>query len=138
MTGRSKRSRAIPVHDRAVCRQEGVRCVDGFAALASRKGALVGVARGLFLALSLLRAKDGENQDKLVAGATKTTLTLAGAIATSHGHGDIAVMIALLKDNAPDAAVHMARYVQRECQARLPFCSRARRHRSRATKRGGA
>jgi hypothetical protein len=47
------------MHDRAVRCEKGVTSFDGFAALASRKGALVCFARGLLLALSLLGIEGG-------------------------------------------------------------------------------
>jgi hypothetical protein len=47
------------MHDRAVRREEGITCVDGFAAFASRKSALVGVTRGLLLAFSLQGIEGG-------------------------------------------------------------------------------
>lgn len=47
------------MNDRAVRREEGIARIDRFAALASRKGALVGVTRGLLLAFSHLGIEGG-------------------------------------------------------------------------------
>jgi hypothetical protein len=63
---------------------------------------------------------DDDEQDKIISGTTKTTLTLAGALAASHGHGDIVVMLSLLKDFAPDAATQVAQYARRQFRERFP------------------